>query len=73
MPFLVYAFYSNIEKVKAILGKGPVLSDYNPDLFHPYGEKNNHEASFARHGGAAAEEAKSDDVDFNHLIVVKAA
>ena len=45
-----------------------MLSDDKPDLFHPYGEQTDHAASFARHGGAAAEEAKSNDVDFNRLI-----
>ena len=73
MPFLVYAFYSNIEKVKAILGKEPVLSDYNLDLFHPYGEQTGHAASFPRHGGATAEKASSNDVDFANLIIAKTA
>ena len=59
--------------MKAILGKEPVPSDYNPDLFHPYGEQTGHAAIFARDGGAAAKKAKIDNVDFDHLIVVKTA
>ena len=48
-------------------------SDYNPDLFHPYGEQTGHAAIFARDGGAAAEKAKSDDVDFEYIIVAMTA